>query len=281
MTRRNGPTSGRERSTDSADAYFGLGLVAAASGERRRKWEALTRFREAIRRDWNHAGARYHLAQTLYDLGEPGAEFELQDLVRVNKTYKIAYLTLSRWEEPKPDGLKEALRWCERGLKALPDDPDLLTRRVELRVAAGDYDRAVEELRSLLKGKFVKGKLRVIPAPSRAFEVDQSVFVYFEVYSLKPDAQGRTRYRVDYTVRSRKGVGDLVLAGLGQLIGRSQKGDEVTVSYESGGEATQEAIHTALDLRKGKEGDYTLRVTVTDLNAGAKAARETTFRVQK
>lgn len=36
-----------------------------------------------------------------------------------------------------------------------------------------------------------------------------------------------------------------------------------------------------LDLRKGKEGDYTLQVTVTDLNSGAKAARETTFRVEK
>ena len=724
---------------DSADAWFGLGLVAVTSGTKPLKWKALTCFREAIQRDWNHAEARYQLAQTLYALGEPGAEFELQQLIRVNKTYKAAYLTLSRWEEPKPDGLKEALKWCDRGIKALPDDPDLLMRRAELRVSAGDHDRAVEELAALLRrrpdevhflpflaqahlargrlkeahetfgayldrlspqdracyedislvgnseevegfqalepdqtpeflrqfwarrdldlfegvnrrrlehyrrvwmarthfsrgqkpwdrrgetyirygapdfrqrsggtdfkggldwkvqavrkrmatfvygaaaaledtrtmkeifrvlsntdpsqgmdstrvrypidastdlarngwfgphldqsgeikmglmegpvypvransmgytipaagmsaavpweswvyarisggieftftdeslidafdfaptpkvfqpsgkqgaaglgllarlreytpekvftevkavipalyippvplkplpayvsladfrgsrdtsqvevylgipvkgikltgqswqgqrtvvvydrawqevhrstehsplqvlpesrqeildeiqvrlppgdyflavkitegdtgrtslyqenlrvadyegddlqvsdielarqiapatqlDRFVKGKLRALPAPSRAFGSDQSVFVYFEVYNLKLDAQGKTRYRVDYTVRGQKGVGDLVLSGLGRLIGRSQKENEITVSYESAGEATQEVVHTALDLKTEKKGDYTLQVTITDLTSGAKAARETTFWIQK
>ena len=40
---------------------------------------------------------------------------------------------------------------------------------------------------------------------------------------------------------------------------------------------TQEMIHTALDLRKGKKGNHTLQVTVTDLNSEVEASRQTSF----
>ena len=74
-------------------------------------------------------------------------------------------------------------------------------------------------------------------------------------------------------------MGDLVLSGLGRLIGRNAQENGITVSYEATGVAPQEAIHTALDLRKSPAGDYTLQVIVTDLNTGAKAVRETMFQV--
>ncbi len=128
------------------------------------------------------------------------------------------------------------------------------------------------------EGKFVKHGLEVIPMPSFTFKRDQDVFLYFEVYNLTRDAQGRTHYQVDYTTRKLEGgIGHLVLSGLGRLIGRRKKEDEITVSYELGGEATQEIIHTALDLRKGKKGDHTLQVTVTDLISGIGVSRQTSF----
>ena len=61
-----------QRIDDSADSWFGLGVVALTSRDRPGRWSAVHRFREAIQRDWHLADARYQLAQALYDLGEPG-----------------------------------------------------------------------------------------------------------------------------------------------------------------------------------------------------------------
>ena len=128
------------------------------------------------------------------------------------------------------------------------------------------------------EGKFVKQGLEVIPMPSLTFKRNKDVFLYFEVYNLTRDPQRRTHYQVDYTTRKLEGgIGHLVMSGLGRLIGMRKKEDEITVSYELGGEATQEMIHTALDLRKGKKGDHTLQVTVTDLNSGIGVSRQTSF----
>ena len=145
-----------------------------------------------------------------------------------------------------------------------------------LRMSGIEMARRIEPATE--EGKFVKEGLEVIPMPSLTFKRNKDVFLYFEIYNLTRDAQGRTHYRIDYTLRRLKGgIGNPILSGLGRLIGRRKKEDEVTTSHESRGEATQEIIHTALDLRKGKKGDHTLQVTVTDLNSGIGVSRQTSF----
>ena len=130
-------------------------------------------------------------------------------------------------------------------------------------------------------GRFVKNGLEVIPMPSLRFRSHEDVFLYFEVYNLKQDSNGRTCYQVDYTVRKQEGgVGRLIFSGLGRLIGKKTMGNEVTVSYELGGESAQEVIHTALNLSDGTKGDYSLEVCVRDLNSGTQATRQTSFTVQ-
>ena len=145
-----------------------------------------------------------------------------------------------------------------------------------LRMSGIEIARRIEPATE--EGKFVKQGLEVIPMPSLTFKRNKDVFLYFEIYNLTRDAQGRTHYRIDYTLRRLKGgIGNPILTGLGRLIGRRKKEDEVTTSHESRGEATQEIIHTALDLRKGKKGDHTLRVTITDLNSGIGVSKQTSF----
>jgi hypothetical protein len=131
------------------------------------------------------------------------------------------------------------------------------------------------------EGRFVKGGLRVVPRPSRTFRQGQGVHVYFEVYNLQKDAQGRTHFRVDYTRRGQKEGGNIFsLAGLGRLIGKTEEGGMVTVSYDLTGTETRDVVHTALDVSGEGSGDYTLQVTVTDLNSGMVASRKTTFTVK-
>ena len=106
---------------DSADSWYGLGMVAAG-GDQSRKKEALKRFREALRRDPHLFDARYQLALTLRGLGEGNAEAEMEQLARLDPHYGLAYLQLSRWAEQKPHGSEVAMEWCQRGLKVLPED---------------------------------------------------------------------------------------------------------------------------------------------------------------
>jgi hypothetical protein len=130
-------------------------------------------------------------------------------------------------------------------------------------------------------GPFVKDGLRVLPAPSRAYRRDQNPFLYFEVYNLQPDAAGVTRYRVDYTVRTKKdrNIAARIMSGLGRLAGTEQKKGEITISYDLTGSKRQESVHVELNVQDARAGAHLLRVTVTDVNRGSRAERETVFEI--
>ena len=49
--------------------------------------------------------------------------------------------------------------------------------------------------------RFRKGELWVIPVPSRTYTKEQKVYAYFEIYNLKRNDYGQTRYKVKYLVR--------------------------------------------------------------------------------
>lgn len=120
--------------------------------------------------------------------------------------------------------------------------------------------------------KFSKGKLRVIPMPTRTYRKGQNVFVYYEIYNLARDDRGQTNYRVEYTVGPREG-------GIISRLVRTfvSKGEKVAVGYERRGFGDSEAAHMELDLGACEPGRHDLRVEVTDLNTGQKATKNVAF----
>ena len=134
---------------------------------------------------------------------------------------------------------------------------------------------------SQAEGKFTKQGLQVIPLPTRTFRVGQGVYVYFEIYHLARDGFGQTRYRVQYTVRPRAGIGiGGVVAQLAQTF-TGKKREEVAVGYEQVGLGESEAAYVELDLADSGAGRYELRVEVADQNSGDTVARETMFTVEE
>ncbi len=129
--------------------------------------------------------------------------------------------------------------------------------------------------------QFSKRGLQVIPMPTRMYPQGKSVFVYYEVYNLKRDAFGQTRYKVEYTVRPRVGV------NLGSVVSRlaqtftGKKKEEVAVGYEQVGLQAWEAAYVELDLGESRPGRYELLVEVTDLNSKQTAMREVVFVIEK
>jgi len=131
--------------------------------------------------------------------------------------------------------------------------------------------------------KYRKGDVWVIPMPGRSYQSNQKVYVYYEVYNLRQDDFGATRFRVDYSVRrsSKGGSGALsaIASGVGRLF--SRKRPVVTVGYERAGTEQSEDIYLDLDPKKLGSGLFELEVVITDLSRDSAVSKKTLFRIEQ
>ena len=147
--------------------------------------------------------------------------------------------------------------------------------QTQLRVSDLELAWQISEKKEI--GKFSKGHLEVIPMPTRTFPRDRSIYVYYEIYNLKHNAFGQTRYRVVYTIRSQE---KMTLGALvSQLVKTITKGkdEEIAIDFEQVGKGASEAAYVALDLTACGLGRHTVSVEITDLESGEKAVKEATF----
>ena len=119
--------------------------------------------------------------------------------------------------------------------------------------------------------RFRKGDIQVVPNPTRAYERGQSVFIYFEVYNLKRDEFGATRYRVSYQMRSAlsESVGARILGGIGKLLDvRQHNQASISIEYSHIGSREDDQGYVELDMSASDPGEKFLTVTVTDQVSG-------------
>ncbi|MYF74109.1 MAG: GWxTD domain-containing protein [Gemmatimonadetes bacterium] len=123
-----------------------------------------------------------------------------------------------------------------------------------------------------------KGGVEVISLPSRTYKIGQPVVIYYEVYDLKIDDFGQTKYRVDYRITPREGKlsGVQVLRALGRLLGIEEKA-VVTISYERTGTGSDEYNYLEIDPGESKPGRYEIAVAITDLNGEQTAEKTVIF----
>ena len=128
--------------------------------------------------------------------------------------------------------------------------------------------------------KFSKGRLWVIPMPTRTYAKGQSVFVYYEIYNLSQDEFGQTDYEVSYTVTSDDNPGAVgIISSLTRW--REGKREELSVTYEQQGTAAQEAEYVELELENRPPRKYLLRVTVRDRNTSKTVEKDAGFVIAK
>jgi len=127
--------------------------------------------------------------------------------------------------------------------------------------------------------RFKKGDVWIIPMPTRAYDADQNVYAYFEIYNLTKNAFGQTRYRAEYSVRSAQkrsiGVFGAVAKGFRHLF--SGRKPSVSISYEQDGTELDEREYVEIDLSRAKPGLNALTVMIHDLESGKKVVREVRF----
>lgn len=129
------------------------------------------------------------------------------------------------------------------------------------------------------EGEFSKNGLKVVPMASKTFYIDQTAFVYFEIYNLQKDEFGQTKYRVEYAFRAQEdGIAPVrALRGLGRMLRLREKAKEVTIAYEQTGDASDDVAYVELDVRDVEAGGQKVRVEVTDLIADEKISKEILF----
>lgn len=132
-------------------------------------------------------------------------------------------------------------------------------------------------------GRFVKGDIEVIPMASRTYRFGEPVFIYYEIYNLKRDEFGSTKYRISYEIRSlgRTSVGARVLSGLGRLIGKREEGNVISIEYEHVGTATDEPAYLELDMGASEPGRQVLKILVLDENSGQTGRAAITFDIRR
>jgi GWxTD domain-containing protein len=129
------------------------------------------------------------------------------------------------------------------------------------------------------EGEFVKKGLSVVPMASKAFYVNQTAFVFFELYNLKKNEFDQTKYRVEYVFQSlEKGIAPVrALRGLGRVLKLRERSKEVTISYEQTGNARDDVTYVELDLNDVEPGGQKVRVEVTDLLTNQQVRKEILF----
>ena len=129
--------------------------------------------------------------------------------------------------------------------------------------------------------KFVKGDISYKPHIFRAFQKDEIVGLYFEIYNLGLDAAGKTDFKVDCSIdlSGAQGASQFaaVVAYFKTLFG-DEKG-QVTTSYSYTGHLRDEKIYINLDLKDINSGNQDLYIKVYDQILGEAVSKLVRFTI--
>ena len=172
-------------------------------------------------------------------------------------------------------------------LDTTSDKSQVYNREVVLSPFGDDSLRLSDiEMAALIRpsrgSKFTKGKIEVVPNPSLFYMPEQPVYVYYEVYNLRKDEFGATKYRVSYELHSlNKGnIAVRALNALGRLVGIDNEAEVVTVEYAHEGDKVDELGYLELDMSNTDPGHQLLIVKVSDEMAGSRATSEVSFAIR-
>ncbi len=152
------------------------------------------------------------------------------------------------------------------GINLLTDVPDYSTSQLKM----SDLLLAVQVEPATKKGRFVRNGMQIIPNPSSAFSREKPFYVYFEVYNLQQDEEGRTDFTVEYSLVSEKKSGGV--KRLFGLLGGSK--NSISISTDRQGREKDSREYVALNTSHLEPGIYRLTVKVTDSRSGETVERK-------
>ncbi len=119
---------------------------------------------------------------------------------------------------------------------------------------------------SVIDNKISRGKkwnqFYLLPSPTTKWSLRKPIKLYYEIYNLKKNLDGKTLYRLEYAFRY-KGNDDNLLT---KLFGKNKQ-EEVSTEHTKSGRETESHEFMSFDLNRLSPGDYIVEITVKDMNA--------------
>lgn len=130
---------------------------------------------------------------------------------------------------------------------------------------------------------------RIVPEPSMAFEANEPIGLYFELYNLVPDSEQFASYELELVVTVdeiyREGPVSTILGELRDLWGFTGEGGEaVQLRFEKEARVVaRDAIpeYFTISLDEAPAGRYGLRLTIHDRNADREFTTTRTFEIEE
>ncbi len=127
--------------------------------------------------------------------------------------------------------------------------------------------------------KFIKPGTRteVVPNPIAEVSRQNPLILYYEVYGLTLDADGKSRYSVSYEIRNKE-VKRNIFQAIGSIFSKNEKSMKQTTTRT--GESTRSVETIGFDVSSIVPGNITMEITVRDLISGKESfeLREVTLR---
>ncbi len=133
-----------------------------------------------------------------------------------------------------------------------------------------DIQLALDVQRSEEKGLFHKKGYFVKPKAGNKIQIGRQFFVYFEIYRLSLDSEGKSRYQIEYLLQREKIKGRF----LGLFGGKSKTETVYQKRIEKSGQDSIQVEYKDLVFTDLKKDEYQLKITVTDLNSGEEATND-------
>jgi hypothetical protein len=108
---------------------------------------------------------------------------------------------------------------------------------------------------------FNKRGLKIIPLITDRYAIDNPLNIYFEIYNLKKNSDGKTMYLIEYTIRYLGEDQNIISSLLGK-----GKSNSISTEYNRAGTSEFSAEHISFDINKLIPGKYELEVKVRDIN---------------
>lgn len=137
-------------------------------------------------------------------------------------------------------------------------------------LAISDIELAANIEPATKLGLFTKNDLLVVPNPSKSYSRKNPVFIYFEIYNLKLDANGETAFSVEYIV-SRLDDKDK------SFDRRKSDRSSVSLNTDRQGNSSFSPEFLSIDVNKLKKGQVLLSVRITDKKSKQAAIRDSQF----
>ena len=144
-----------------------------------------------------------------------------------------------------------------------------------------DLELAYRVKQATRKDQFYKDGLRILPYTFRQHDRTTPIILYYEIYNLSRDANGKTKYEISYKATSilrKENALKKFFHAIGGIFGAGKAGT-VESSYQREGDQATEKQYISLDVHKMPPGIIELAVSVKDLHTGQSAASKTRLEI--